>query len=157
MSGAGSQPAAAFQAAHDPPIAQRFLLSSAGHFVLLLIFFWWAGLSDANKATVALSIAVAILWLAAFLVLQRRIFAGARWAEAIRSPRFWGAIVLFIATIVIARMLVYWIPNVPGLAWQLISAFLRFGLAWTLLNAAWCGIAWQATLPPAENRLAPVA
>ncbi len=135
---------------------RRFLLAGAGNLALLAVFFWWTGLSDASTPVVALSIVVAVVWIAAFLLLQRRIFAGADFNRAVARPRFWLAIVLFAACLSVAWLLVMWIPNLPGLGWQLWSAGLRLALAWALINAGWCAIAWQAALPPSEDGAAAV-
>lgn len=124
-----------------------------GHLILLFGFFWWTGLSDASKTSVGISIVSAVIWIAAFFWLQKQIFAGARWSESLFRPRFWGAVILFIASLAVAKLLVGWIPNVSGLGSQLFSFTLRFGLAWTLINATWVGIAWQTTLPPTVDGL----
>jgi hypothetical protein len=121
-----------------------------GHLVLLGVFFWWTGIPDATRSQVLLSAAAAIAWLAAFVILQRKIFEGAKW-EAVRQPKLWAAIVLFAASLIAANLIANWLPNVAGLGWQLASMALRFGLAWLLINAAWCAIAWQAGLPPSED------
>lgn len=126
-----------------------------GHLILLGVFFWWTGFSDASKLSVAMSIVVALVWIGVFFWLQKRIFAGALWSEALFRPRFWGAVILFVASLAVAKLLVGWIPNVSGLGSQLFSFTLRFGLAWTLINATWVGIAWQTTLPPVGNGLSP--
>jgi hypothetical protein len=128
----------------------RMLWAVPGHLVLLSVFFWWTGFSDASRSQVLLSVAVAILWFAAFAFLQWKIFAGAKW-EAVARPKFWAAIALFAASLVAANLIVHWIPNITGLGWQLASIVLRFSLAWLLVNTAWCSIAWQASLPPPEQ------
>lgn len=129
----------------------KLLLAWIGHLILLGAFFWWTGFSDATKTSVAITTVVAILWIAAFLWLQKLIFAGAQWSKALARPRFWGAVILFIASLVVAKLITGWIPSISGLGWQLFSFTLRFALAWTLINATWAGIAWQTTLPPTED------
>ncbi len=131
-------------------MTRRMLWAVTGHTLLLGVFFWWTGISDETKSQVALGAVVAVIWLAAFALLQTRIFREANIA-ALSNPKFWAAVALFAGTLVAAGLIVHWIPNVPGLGWQLTSAGLRFSLAWLLLNAAWCGLAWQASLPPAQN------
>lgn len=136
----------------------KFAVSFLGHLVFWGVFFWWTGIGDDSKGGVALSVAVAIVWGLALLAFELWLFRGARWVAAFQQPRFWAAVVLVVASAAIARVLmVTWIPNVPGLAWQLVSFVLRFGLAWILLNAAWIHLARQAGAPPLEDRLAPVA
>lgn len=131
-------------------MTRRMLWAVPGHLALLGVFFWWTGIPDATRTQVLLSLAVAVVWLAAFALLQRKIFAGAR-RDALTRPKLWAAIALFVASLVAANLITNWIPNVSGLAWQLTSVVLRFGLAWLLINTAWCAIAWQASLPPAEQ------
>lgn len=122
-----------------------------GHLILLGVFFWWTGISDSTKLNVTFSLVVAILWVAAFLWLQTKIFAGAQWGKALLRLRFWGSVILLIAALAVAKLLIGWIPEISGTGWQLFSFVLRFGLAWTLVNATWAGVAWQATLPPVVN------
>lgn len=136
----------------------KFAAAFLGHLLFLAIFFWWTGMSDDSKGSVALGIAVGVIWLIAILLFEIWLFRGARWGAAFQRPRFWAAVALVAASVVMAKALtVTWIPNVPGLSWQLTSFVLRFGLAWTLLNAAWVHLAGQAGAPPAEDRLAPAA
>ena len=136
----------------------KFAAAFLGHLLFLGVFFWWTGISDDSKGSVALGIAVGVIWFIAILLFEIWLFRGARWATAFQRPRFWAAVALVVASVVMARALtVTWIPNVPGLAWQLTSFVLRFGLAWTLLNAAWIHLARQAGAPPAEDGLAPAA
>jgi len=136
----------------------KFAAAFLGHLLFLAIFFWWTGMSDDSKGSVALGIAVGVIWLIAILLFEIWLFRGARWGAAFQRPRFWAAVALVAASVVMAKALtVTWIPNVPGLSWQLTSFVLRFGLAWTLLNAAWVHLARQAGAPPAEDRLAPAA
>ena len=136
----------------------KFAAAFLGHLLFLAIFFWWTGISDDSKGSVALGIAVGVIWFIAILLFEIWLFRGARWGSAFQRPRFWAAVALVGASVVMAKALTAtWIPNVPGLAWQLTSLVLRFGLAWTLLNAAWVHLARQAGAPPAEDRLAPAA
>lgn len=128
-----------------------------GHLVLLGAFFAWTGISDATKLNVAFSFITALAWLAAFFWLQTKIFAGAQWGRALLRPRFWGSVVLFIASLAVAKLLIGWVPGVSGTGWQLFSFVLRFALAWTLVNAVWTSIAWQTTLPPTVDGTAPEA
>lgn len=137
-------------------MTRRMLWAVPGHLALLGVFFWWTGIPDATRGQVWLSALVALAWFAAFAFLQREIFHGATWAAAGR-PKFWAAVVLFAASCVAAKLIANWLPNVAGLGWQLTSMILRFGLAWLLVNAAWCAIAWQAGLPPAEDGRLPVS
>lgn len=122
-----------------------------GHLVLLAVFFWWTGISDATRLNVALSFVIAVLWLVAFFWVQKKIFVGAQWGKALLRPRFWGSVILFIASLAVAKLMIGWIPEIHGTGWQLFSFILRFGLAWTLVNATWTGIAWQTTLPPSVD------
>jgi hypothetical protein len=134
----------------------RYGAALVGHAALLGVFFWWLGIPDAKPSQVAMSAGTALAWVAAVLLLERFLFRGAKWSKALSSPRFWAAVALFAASLVVARLLIFWIPAMPGLGWQLFSVTLRFGLAWALINAAWLGIAWQAAPPPSQDRLAPV-
>lgn len=135
-------------------MTRRMLWAVPGHLLLLGVFFRWTGIADATRSQVLLSAIVAIAWLAAFAFLQWKIFAGAK-RGALTRPKFWAAIALFVSSLVAANLITNWIPNVTGLGWQFLSMTLRFTLAWLLINTAWCSIAWQASLPPAEqDRLA---
>jgi hypothetical protein len=138
-------------------IGRRFLWAALGHAFLLGLFFWWTGLGDDSQGKVILSALAALVWILAFAWLQSRVFQGARWPSAFAAPRFWAALAFFAAAATVARLLVLWIPNVPGVGWQLFSLTMRFGLAWALVNAAWVGVAWQATLPEPEDGLAPMS
>lgn len=129
---------------------QRMLWAVPGHLVLFGVFFWWTGIPDATRGQVLLSAIAAIAWLAGFAFLQHKIFANAK-SEAFSRPKFWAAIALFASSLVAANLIASWIPTVTGLGWQLASMILRFGLAWLLINTAWCAIAWQASLPPTED------
>ena len=129
---------------------RRMLWAVPGHAVLLGVFFWWTGIPDATRSQVLLSSAVAVAWLVAFAFVQRKIFRDSKWA-ALGKPKFYAAVALLAASLVAANLIANWLPNVTGLGWQLASVVLRFGLAWLLINAAWCAIAWQASLPPSED------
>jgi hypothetical protein len=120
---------------------------------LAAVFFWWTGLNVATKPQVALVLGVALAWLAAFAWLQTLIFFDARW-DSLGKQRFWLAALFVLAALATARAIVLWIPNVTGVGWQLTSVGLRFLQAWLLANAAWAGLAWQASAPPGED-LAP--
>lgn len=132
-------------------MTRRMLWAVPGHLVLLGVFFWWTGIPDATRGQVLLSATVAAVWLAAFAFLQSRIFAGSK-RQALKRPKFWAAMALFLSSLAAANHMVHWIPNVSGLGWQLSSMILRFALAWLLINTAWCAIAWQASLPPEQER-----
>ena len=136
---------------------RRFLWAAGGHAVLGAAFFWWTSLGLATPREVARSAAVALVWLFGLVAVEAQVFQGARWRSALRRSRFWWAALLVLGSLAAARAMVTWIPNVPGVGWQLTSAGLRFGLAWLLVHAAWAGLGWQATDPPVEDLLSPVA
>lgn|GEM_PF-3957298 len=126
----------------------RFLAAMAGHGALLAAFYWWLGLGDDARWKLGLSAFAAIAWTVALIAFERRLFRGrafdAKWAG------------VFLASCVAAWLLTHWIPGVTGTGPQLLSFFLRFGLAWALLNFVWVRIGRKAVAPEAHHGLASV-
>jgi hypothetical protein len=133
-----------------------FVISTVGHALLLGTFFYWTGISDSTMEQFGISALIFAGWLLALLLLERWLFRAARWRAAMARRDFWLSILLFAAMCVTSNLVVHWVPNVPGVAWQLTSFALRFGLSWLALNALWINVARQASLPPIEDNVATV-
>ena len=83
----------------------KFAGAFLGHLVLLGAFFWWTGIGDDTRGQVALSVAVAVLWLIALLALEWWLFRGARWRTAVQRGTFWTALVYVLASAAVARLI----------------------------------------------------
>lgn len=135
--------------------AVRFAAIWFGHLALIVAFFQWTGTLDDRPSRLLSSLAIFLGMLAVTVVFEGYVFRNARRA-ALRSRGFWLAALFVVSSVVVARLIVNWVPNVSGIGWQLLSFVLRFGLAWTLVSAAWWNLARQAALPPTENSPASV-
>jgi hypothetical protein len=130
--------------------AGRFAVIWAGHLLLLIGFFWWTGTSDSTGSRLLWSAAAGGGLLVIGVALEGWVFRDAQRA-ALRRRTFWLSVLFVAASLATGRLIVNWVPNVAGLGWQLLSFTLRFGLAWTLVSAAWWNLARQAALPPADD------
>jgi hypothetical protein len=126
----------------------RALWAMAIHAVLLAVFYWWLGIGDDAAWKLGMTVFVAIVWIAALVLFERWLFRG----RALDFRRL-GA---FALACLLAWALLRWAPNVAGAGPQLLSFFLRLGLAWAALNWTWVQIGRQSGAPKPHDGLAAV-
>lgn len=110
------------------------------------LLYWWLGLAESSISQLLLSAGGVLVILAVLVLLVGRIRRMAA-ASPVR-PALVPALVTLGGSILLAWWLVWWIPPVQGLRMQMISAALRFGVAYLLLVTFWVDLVASAGSTP---------
>ncbi len=117
-----------------------FLEQAAGIAAILGVLYWWTGLPEATGLQVALSFAVLLVSIAAFVLLARRGIRALRPASPLGIPGWIGVILAFLMGLRFVTWIVWWVPETGSFGAQAASMVLRFGLGYFVAVAAWAGL-----------------
>jgi len=120
---------------------QRILAEqTAGWATLVVVTWWWLGLQESSWFWALISLCAVVLVIAGAALLavraRRMVFSG----EPRSLSRTAVGVIVFAASLALGYLLINWVPKIEGLAGQLASVILRFGLAYLLVLFAWLNL-----------------